>query len=279
MVQSVSSESFQRMKKWEKCVVLRSDGCRSEGPRQGWSSGLPGTPCTSARRNAKSCSWGGANPGTSVCWGPPSWKAAWLGQKRTPAWTQESNVHLWYGRLMAFWATLNCRIVSVCGEMWCCPCTQPWWGPTAPVLSSPAQDRMALLEKVQWRVTKMIKGAWAHHTARKAESLEKRKHRWDLTSAYKDLKEGCKKDGARPFAHEQVVFSDMTRGRGYNWNTGGFSGTTGNLYFFCFFWRRLSMGISCRWERLWNSHPWRNSKAVCSGQLAPGDHAWAGVLD
>lgn len=34
MVQSVFSESLQMVQKMDKCVVLRSDGCRSEGPRQ-----------------------------------------------------------------------------------------------------------------------------------------------------------------------------------------------------------------------------------------------------
>lgn len=66
------------------------------------------------------------------------------------------------------------------------------------------------MEKVQGRVTEVIKGARAHRTGGKAESLEKRRHWWDLTDVCKYLKEGCKKDGARPFT---VVFSDMTRQR------------------------------------------------------------------
>lgn len=69
------------------------------------------------------------------------------------------------------------------------------------------------MEKVQGRVTEVIKGARAHHTGEKAESLEKRRHRWDLTDVYKYLMEGCKKDGTRHFT---VVFCDMTRGRGCN---------------------------------------------------------------
>lgn len=39
----------------------------------------------------------------------------------------------------------------------------------------------------------MIKGARAHHIGGKAESLEKRRHRWDLTNVYKHLKERVQK--------------------------------------------------------------------------------------
>lgn len=38
------------------------------GTLAGWSSGLPGASCSSARRSANSCSWGGTHPSTIVCW-------------------------------------------------------------------------------------------------------------------------------------------------------------------------------------------------------------------
>lgn len=174
---------------------------------------------------------------------------------------------------MVFWATSHGGIVSVCGEMWCCPCRPPWWATLRPFCAPQHKKGMVLMEKVQGRVTEVIKGARAHRTGGKAESLEKRRHWWDLTDVCKYLKEGCKKDGARPFT---VVFSDMTRQRMQPEIQKVSVEQQETL--FNLFWRWLSMGISCL-ERLWSSHPWKNSNTVCSGQLAPDDCAWAGMWD
>lgn len=91
-----------------------------------WRNLLTGTSWSSARRSAKSCTCGGATPGTRTCWGPPSLAERGSGDPGGHQVEHEPAVVPWLQRrLTVLWAVLS-KVLPASWGRWSFPSAQHW---------------------------------------------------------------------------------------------------------------------------------------------------------
>lgn len=126
----------------------------SRGNSAGWKNGLRRSSCSSTR--GTSCTSGWTNLGTNTNWMLTSWKAALPERSSGSCCTssRDTSVSLWP---MAFWAAVG-EMLMWYGGMWY---TQCQWGcswSTVIQFWAPQHEKdMNILERIQWRATKMMK--------------------------------------------------------------------------------------------------------------------------
>ena len=123
MGKSTSWACSQMIQNWEEWLIYQMVVPPFRGTLTSWRTGSREISCSSARGNAKSCTWGGIISGTSTCQWSTVWKAALcrrtLGSRWTKIWPWSSNVFLQQRSQTASKAEL--------GKLW--PASQRRWFP------------------------------------------------------------------------------------------------------------------------------------------------------
>lgn len=136
---------------WVQWLINQSFSLPSRWTLTGWSNRQAET-SWSWTRSAKSCTWGGLTPHSSDC----------LAGKQSPASATRAKEVPLQQRLQRMltepWGALG-GLLPPGWRKWLCP-SQCWWGPISKTLSNsgPPMREMKLLERVQWRASKRIKG-------------------------------------------------------------------------------------------------------------------------